>query len=51
MDLRGLGPKMIVNIFDVVERNFSKILSIQFESSLVDRAKEVVSQFESSLAD
>ena len=49
MDPRGLEPKMIVNLCDVVERNFSK-MSTQFEASLADQDNEV-SQFETSLID
>ena len=41
MDPRGLDPKMIVNLHDVVERRFSEIFS-QFETSLVDRVKDGV---------
>lgn len=50
MALRGLEPEMIVNLFDVVERRFYEISS-HFEAILVDRAKEVSSQFEASSAD
>ena len=41
MALRGLEPKMITNIRDVVERNFSE-MSTQLDASLVDRGKKVV---------
>ena len=49
MALRGLDPKMIANVYDIVEMNFSKT-STQFEASLADQAKEEVAQFETSLA-
>ena len=45
MALRGLDPKMIANLYDVVERNFSK-MSAQFEASLVDQDKKEVVQFQ-----
>ena len=41
MALRGLDPKMIVTLHDVVERNFSKI-STRFEASLADQTKKMV---------
>ena len=47
---RGLDPRMIMNLRDVVERRLSK-MSTQVEASLVDRAKKEVYQFETSLAD
>ena len=50
MALRGLDPKMIVKIHDIVERKFSK-MSSKLDASLADRGKKVVAQFETSLAD
>ena len=50
MALRGLDPKIIANIHDIVERNFSK-MSTRLEASLADRGKKVVAQFEASLVD
>ena len=50
MALRGLDPKKIANLCDVVERIFSK-MSTRFEASLDDRAKEEVSRFETSSDD
>ena len=47
MALRGLDPKMIVNLCDVVEMNFSK-LSTWFEDRLAKKTKKVVPQFETS---
>ena len=47
---RGLGPEKIVNLHDVVERRFSMIIA-QVKASLADRAKEVVSRFETSSND
>ena len=41
---------MITNLYDVVERKFSK-MSTQLDASLVDRGKKVVTQFEASLVD
>ena len=41
MALRGLDPKMITNLCDVVERKFSK-MSTWLDASLVDRGKKVV---------
>jgi len=49
MALRGLDPKMIRNIHDVVERKFSE-MSTRLDASLVDQGKKVVAQFEASLA-
>ena len=50
MALRGLDPKMIMNLRDVVERKFSK-MSSRLDASLVDRGEKVVAQFEASLVD
>lgn len=50
MDLRGLYPRMIANLFYVVERRFFE-MSAWFEASLVDRAKELFARFEASLFD
>ena len=50
MALRGLDPKMITNLRDVVERKFSEI-STRLDASLADRGKKVVAQFEAILAD
>ena len=50
MALRGLDPKMITNLYDVVERKFSE-MSARLDVSLADRSKKVVAQFEASLAD
>ena len=50
MALRGLDPKMIMNLHDVVERKFSK-MSTQLDASLANRGKKVVAQFEASLDD
>ena len=44
MDPRVVDLEKIVNLYDVVERNFSK-MSAQFEASLDDRTKKVVAQF------
>ena len=41
MTRRGLDPKMIANIHDIVERNLSKMFA-QLEASLADRVKEEV---------
>ena len=41
---------MIVNLCDVVEGKFSKMFS-QLDTSLADRGKKVVAQFEASLVD
>ena len=50
MALRELDPKMITNLYNVVERKFSEI-STRLDASLADRGKKVVAQFEASLAD
>ena len=50
MALRGLDPKMIMNLRDVVERKFFE-MSTWLDASLADRGKKVVAQFEASLAD
>ena len=50
MALRGLDPKMIVNLHDVVERKFFE-MSSRLDTSLADRGKKVVAQFEASLVD
>ena len=42
MALRGLDPKMIINLHDVVERKFYEMYA-QLDASLVDRRKKVVS--------
>ena len=50
MALRGLDPKMITNLCDVVERKFSE-MSARLDASLVDRGKKMVVHFEASLVD
>ena len=50
MALRGLDPKMITNLRDVVERKFSE-MSARLDASLADRGKKVVAQFEAILSD
>ena len=50
MALRGLDPKMITNLRDVVERKFSE-MSSWLDASLADQGKKVVAQFETSLDD
>ena len=50
MALRGLDPKMIVNLHDIVEKKFSE-MSIRLDASLADRGKKVIAKFEASLAD
>ena len=41
MALRGLDPRMITNLYDVVERKFFE-MSAWLDASLVDRGKKVV---------
>ena len=41
MALRGLDPKMIANLHDIVEKKFFE-MSAQLDASLVDRGKKVV---------
>ena len=50
MALRGLDPKMIANLHDIVEKKFSK-MSTRLDASLADRGKKVIAKFEASLAD
>ena len=50
MALRGLDPKMIANLHDIVEKKFSEI-STRLNASLVDRGKKVIAKFEASLVD
>ena len=50
MVLRGLDPKMIINLYDVVERKFSEMFA-WVVASLADQAKEMVSRFETSSVD
>ena len=50
MTLRGLDPKVIANLHDIVEKKFSE-MSIRLDASLADRGKKVIAKFESSLAD
>ena len=47
---RGLDPQNIMNLCDILERRFYE-MSTEVEASLVDRAKEMVSQFETSSTD
>ena len=47
---RGLDPRMIANLCDVLEMRFSKMFA-RVEASLVERGKKVVAHFEASLAD
>ena len=49
MALRGLDPKMITNLHDVVERIFFE-MSAQLDASLANQGKKVVAQIEVSLA-
>ena len=44
MALRGLDPKMIVNLHDIVEKKFSE-MSIRLDASLVDRGKKLIAKF------
>ena len=44
MALRRLNPKMIGNLHDIVEKNFSE-MSSRLDASLADRGKKVVAQF------
>ena len=41
MALRGLDPKMITNLHDVMERTFFEIFAL-FETSLANRVKDGV---------
>ena len=50
MALRGLDPKMITNLCDVVGRNFFEMFA-QLDASLVDQGKKVIAKFKDSLAD
>ena len=50
MVIRRLDPKMIANLHDIVENNFSE-MSIRLDASLTDRGKKVIAKFEASLAD
>ena len=50
MALRGLHPKMIENIHDIVEKKFSN-MSTRLDASLADQGKKVIAKFEASLAD
>ena len=43
MERRGLNLEMIANLYDVVERRFSK-MSSWFESSLANRVKDAMSK-------
>ena len=47
MTPRGFDPEMIVNLRDVVERNFST-LHVQVEASLANQTNKVVAHFETS---
>ena len=47
---RGLDPKMIANLCDVMERRFFEMYE-QFEASLVDQEKKEVALFETSSSD
>ena len=50
MVLRGLDPKMIANLHDIVEKKFFE-MSTQLDASLADQGKKVIAKFEASLAD
>ena len=43
MALRGLDPKTIAKVRDIVERNFSKMFD-RFEARLANQTKKVVAQ-------
>ena len=50
MALRGLDPKMIVNLHDILEKTFSEIYN-QLDASVADRGKKVIAKFEANLTD
>ena len=50
MTLRGLDPKMIANLHDIVEKKFFE-MSTQLDASLADQGKKVIAKFEASLVD
>ena len=50
MALRGLDPKMIANLHDIVEKKFSE-MSTQLDASLANQGKKMIAKFEASLDD